>query len=198
MFLIYIIQSTNTIRLFFFHTVQEQALLREFKRLDNYLNTPLPEEIDHNSTEDISVSKRKYLDGNSLTLADCNLLPKLHVIKVRKKIPLCLTERFKMYYGMDKILSGPNNLHIMTSSKLDVLNVWYFPAIYFEQCAENHYNIIHIMSHCLFIKRSLPRSTATLRSRLISLACIVTCRTRMRERSSARLVQPALKLRKLI
>lgn len=70
---------------FFVHTVQEQALLREFKRLDNYLNTPLPEEIDHNSTEDISVSKRKYLDGNRLTLADCNLLPKLHVIKVRQR-----------------------------------------------------------------------------------------------------------------
>lgn len=66
-----------------FCTVQEKNLLREFKRLDDYLNSPLPEEIDHNSTETISVSKRKFLDGDRLTLADCNLLPKLHVIRVR-------------------------------------------------------------------------------------------------------------------
>lgn len=64
-------------------SVQEKNLLREFKRLDEYLNSPLPEEIDHNSTETIGVSKRKFLDGNRLTLADCNLLPKLHVIRVR-------------------------------------------------------------------------------------------------------------------
>ncbi|XP_030620750.1 chloride intracellular channel protein 2 [Chanos chanos] len=67
------------------NSLQERALLREFKRLDDYLNTPLPQEIDHNSTENITVSTRKFLDGNSLTLADCNLLPKLHVIKVAAK-----------------------------------------------------------------------------------------------------------------
>lgn len=60
----------------------ERALLREFKRLDDYLNTPLPEEIDQDSTEEVLVSKRKFLDGDRLTLADCNLLPKLHIIKV--------------------------------------------------------------------------------------------------------------------
>lgn len=64
---------------------QEKNLLREFKRLDDYLNTPLPEEIDHNSRENVVFSKRKYLDGNRLTLADCNLLPKLHIIKVAAK-----------------------------------------------------------------------------------------------------------------
>ncbi|KAG5851865.1 chloride intracellular channel protein 2-like [Anguilla anguilla] len=67
------------------NSFHEKALLREFHRLDKYLNSPLPEEIDHNSTEDILVSSRKYLDGNRLTLADCNLLPKLHVIKVAAK-----------------------------------------------------------------------------------------------------------------
>lgn len=67
----------------YLNTVQEKNLLREFKRLDDYLNSPLPEEIDHNSRENIVVSRRKYLDGNRLTLADCNLLPKLHIIKVR-------------------------------------------------------------------------------------------------------------------
>lgn len=61
----------------------EKALLREFHRLDQYLNNPLPEEIDQDSVEDITVSKRKFLDGDHLTLADCNLLPKLHIIKVR-------------------------------------------------------------------------------------------------------------------
>lgn len=61
----------------------EKALLREFQRLDQYLTTPLPEEIDQDSMEDITVSKRKFLDGDHLTLADCNLLPKLHIIKVR-------------------------------------------------------------------------------------------------------------------
>lgn len=64
------------------HPDLEKALLREFHRLDVYLNTPLPEEIDQDSVEDITVSKRKFLDGNDLTLADCNLLPKLHIIKV--------------------------------------------------------------------------------------------------------------------
>ncbi|XP_039622002.1 chloride intracellular channel protein 2 [Polypterus senegalus] len=63
----------------------EKALLREFKRLDDYLNSPLPEEIDPNSTEDVLVSTRKFLDGNHLTLADCNLLPKLHIIKIAAK-----------------------------------------------------------------------------------------------------------------
>uniref|UniRef100_A0A8D0FUS3 Chloride intracellular channel protein 2 n=1 Tax=Strix occidentalis caurina TaxID=311401 RepID=A0A8D0FUS3_STROC len=63
----------------------EKALLREFQRLDVYLNTPLPEEIDQDSMEDITVSKRKFLDGDHLTLADCNLLPKLHIIKIAAK-----------------------------------------------------------------------------------------------------------------
>ncbi|XP_015243781.1 chloride intracellular channel protein 2 [Cyprinodon tularosa] len=67
------------------NAAQEKNLLREFQRLDKYLNSPLPEEIDHNSAEDITVSKRTFLDGDRLTLADCNLLPKLHVIRVAAK-----------------------------------------------------------------------------------------------------------------
>ncbi|XP_041051272.1 chloride intracellular channel protein 2-like isoform X1 [Carcharodon carcharias] len=63
----------------------KKALLKELKRLDNYLKEPLSDEIDANSSEMILVSKRKYLDGNELTLADCNLLPKLHIIKVAAK-----------------------------------------------------------------------------------------------------------------
>ncbi|XP_028656997.1 chloride intracellular channel protein 1 [Erpetoichthys calabaricus] len=60
----------------------EKGLLKALKKLDNYLNTPLPDEIDENSAEDDAVSHRTFLDGNDLTLADCNLLPKLHIVKV--------------------------------------------------------------------------------------------------------------------
>nr|XP_020660338.1 chloride intracellular channel protein 2 [Pogona vitticeps] len=63
----------------------EKALLKEFQRLDDYLSTPLPEEIDHHCTEEILVSQRKFLDGDRMTLADCNLLPKLNIIKVAAK-----------------------------------------------------------------------------------------------------------------
>ncbi|KAG8136539.1 putative Chloride intracellular channel protein [Naja naja] len=63
----------------------EKTLLKALNKLNIYLNTPLPEEIDANSTEDITVSTRKFLDGDELTLADCNLLPKLHIIKVVAK-----------------------------------------------------------------------------------------------------------------
>uniref|UniRef100_A0A8C8RMZ7 Chloride intracellular channel protein n=1 Tax=Pelusios castaneus TaxID=367368 RepID=A0A8C8RMZ7_9SAUR len=63
----------------------ERGLTKALKKLDDYLNTPLPEEIDANSTEEEKVSKRKFLDGDELTLADCNLLPKLHVVKIVAK-----------------------------------------------------------------------------------------------------------------
>ncbi|XP_069461898.1 chloride intracellular channel protein 5 isoform X1 [Ambystoma mexicanum] len=63
----------------------EKGLTKALKKLDNYLNTPLSEEIDANSTEDEKVSKRRFLDGDDLTLADCNLLPKLHVVKIVAK-----------------------------------------------------------------------------------------------------------------
>ena len=62
--------------------VYERNLLKALKKLDSYLNSPLPDEIDAYSTEEAAVSGRKFLDGNELTLADCNLLPKLHIIKV--------------------------------------------------------------------------------------------------------------------
>ncbi|CAO2632416.1 Chloride intracellular channel protein 6 [Lemmus lemmus] len=65
--------------------IYEKNLLRALKKLDSYLNSPLPDEIDADSTEDVTVSRRKFLDGDELTLADCNLLPKLHVIKIVAK-----------------------------------------------------------------------------------------------------------------
>lgn len=65
--------------------IYEKNLLRALKKLDSYLNSPLPDEIDAYSTEDVTVSQRKFLDGDELTLADCNLLPKLHIIKIVAK-----------------------------------------------------------------------------------------------------------------
>ena len=60
----------------------EKGLLKALKKLDDYLGTPLPDEIDQNSADDVTSSTRPFLDGQTLTLADCNLLPKLHIVKV--------------------------------------------------------------------------------------------------------------------
>lgn len=81
----YVLLCTNHlfVALFFFGKALERGLVKALKKLDDYLRTPLPEEIDAGSTEEEKVSKRKFLDGDDLTLADCNLLPKLHVVKVK-------------------------------------------------------------------------------------------------------------------
>ncbi|KAK2864046.1 hypothetical protein Q7C36_003200 [Tachysurus vachellii] len=63
----------------------EKNVTKAIKKLDDYLNSPLPEEIDADSMEDVKSSNRNFLDGNELTLADCNLLPKLHIVKVVAK-----------------------------------------------------------------------------------------------------------------
>ncbi|XP_069879709.1 chloride intracellular channel protein 5 isoform X1 [Dipodomys merriami] len=64
----------------------ERGLTKALKKLDDYLNTPLPEEIDASTCGDEDKgSRRKFLDGDELTLADCNLLPKLHVVKIVAK-----------------------------------------------------------------------------------------------------------------
>ncbi|XP_029304237.1 chloride intracellular channel protein 5a isoform X2 [Cottoperca gobio] len=63
----------------------EKSLDKSLAKLDEYLLGPTPDEVlggRHSGTGD---SKRKYLDGDELTLADCNLLPKLHVVKVVTK-----------------------------------------------------------------------------------------------------------------
>ncbi|XP_029629875.1 chloride intracellular channel protein 5 isoform X2 [Salmo trutta] len=65
--------------------VLEKGLLKALKKLDDYLASPLPEEIDADSMEEERESTRRFLDGDDLTLADCNLLPKLHIVKVVAK-----------------------------------------------------------------------------------------------------------------
>ncbi|XP_045911258.1 chloride intracellular channel protein 6 isoform X1 [Micropterus dolomieu] len=63
----------------------EKALLKSLRRLDDFLRTLLPEEIDADAEGDLPESTRSFLDGSELTLADCNLLPKLHILKVVAK-----------------------------------------------------------------------------------------------------------------
>ncbi|XP_061572220.1 chloride intracellular channel protein 4 isoform X2 [Cololabis saira] len=63
----------------------EKALLKSLQRLDDFLRTPLPEEIDADASGEPPESCRSFLDGPELTLADCNLLPKLHILKVVAK-----------------------------------------------------------------------------------------------------------------
>ncbi|XP_054960489.1 chloride intracellular channel protein 4-like [Pan paniscus] len=60
-----------------------KSLLKTLQKLNEYLNPPLPDEIDKNSREDITFSIRKFPVGNEMTLAD--LLPKLHIVKVVAK-----------------------------------------------------------------------------------------------------------------
>uniref|UniRef100_A0AAQ4S0G6 Chloride intracellular channel protein n=2 Tax=Gasterosteus aculeatus aculeatus TaxID=481459 RepID=A0AAQ4S0G6_GASAC len=63
----------------------EKTLLKSLRRLDDFLRTLLPEEIDADASGDLPESSRSFLDGSELTLADCNLLPKLHILKVVAK-----------------------------------------------------------------------------------------------------------------
>ncbi|KAA8579691.1 hypothetical protein FQN60_006784 [Etheostoma spectabile] len=63
----------------------EKALLKSLQRLDDFLRTPLSEEINADAAGDLPDSTRSFLDGSELTLADCNLLPKLHILKVVAK-----------------------------------------------------------------------------------------------------------------
>lgn len=63
----------------------EKALLKSLRRLDDFLRTPLSEEIDADASGELPESSRSFLDGPDLTLADCNLLPKLHILKVVAK-----------------------------------------------------------------------------------------------------------------
>ncbi|XP_037617694.1 chloride intracellular channel protein 5a isoform X3 [Sebastes umbrosus] len=65
------------------HRALEKSLDKSLAKLDEYLTSPLPDEVEVGRRE--GDSKRKYLDGDELTLSDCNLLPKLHVAKVVAK-----------------------------------------------------------------------------------------------------------------
>lgn len=70
----------------------EKRLDKALAKLDDYLISPLSDE--GHSEE----SNRKYLDGDELTLADCNLLPKLHVLKVTSTGSVCLTSWIWIFF----------------------------------------------------------------------------------------------------
>ncbi|KAM5300423.1 chloride intracellular channel protein 3 [Ctenodactylus gundi] len=55
-----------------------RQLLRALARLDGYLRAPLEHELAREAG--LRESRRRFLDGDSLTLADCALLPKLHIV----------------------------------------------------------------------------------------------------------------------
>uniref|UniRef100_A0A8C3Y833 Chloride intracellular channel protein 3 n=1 Tax=Catharus ustulatus TaxID=91951 RepID=A0A8C3Y833_CATUS len=57
-----------------------RSLLRALLKLDEYLSTPLEHELAQDPQ--LRTSQRHFLDGNHLTLADCNLLPKLNIVQV--------------------------------------------------------------------------------------------------------------------
>lgn len=60
----------------------EKSLNKSLAKLDEYLMSPLRDEVPTGPHSGKGESTRKYLDGDEMTLADCNLLPKLHVFKV--------------------------------------------------------------------------------------------------------------------
>ncbi|EHB18063.1 Chloride intracellular channel protein 4 [Heterocephalus glaber] len=86
----------------------ERGLLKTLQKLDEYLNSPLPDEIDENSMEDIKFSTHKFLDGNEMTLAHCNLQSKLHIVEVVAKkyhnfdIPKGIWRYLTNAYSMDE------------------------------------------------------------------------------------------------
>lgn len=75
----------------------EKKFFRSLAKLDNYLLTPLEYEFDRNP--DITESTRSFLDGDTLTLADCNLLPKLNIVRV-----VCARYRDFDFTGLKGIL----------------------------------------------------------------------------------------------
>lgn len=68
------------------HSALEKSLNKALAKLDQYLLSPLPGEAQSGHHSGEGESTRKYLDGDELTLADCNLLPKLHVVKVQQPV----------------------------------------------------------------------------------------------------------------
>lgn len=57
-----------------------QQLLRALAKLDSYLRAPLEHEL--TQEPQLPESRRRFLDGDQFTLADCSLLPKLHIVDV--------------------------------------------------------------------------------------------------------------------
>jgi len=77
--------------------VLEQKLIDALKKLNKYLEEPLDDEIDaDDDDEEPQISNRRFIDGDNMTIADCNLLPKLNIIRVagRERINFEIPEEF--------------------------------------------------------------------------------------------------------
>ncbi|NXR31200.1 CLIC3 protein, partial [Zosterops hypoxanthus] len=81
----------------------QRNLLRALLKLDEYLSAPLEHELAQDPR--LRVSQRRFLDGDHLTLADCNLLPKLNIASLPC---LCLQVVCQHYrrFGIPKDLRG--------------------------------------------------------------------------------------------
>lgn len=62
------------------NTTVKSRFLTSLKKLDVFLKMPLG--YDDEIVDEEGDSLRKFLDGDEMSLADCNLLPKLHIIVV--------------------------------------------------------------------------------------------------------------------
>uniref|UniRef100_A0A672P683 Chloride intracellular channel protein 5-like n=1 Tax=Sinocyclocheilus grahami TaxID=75366 RepID=A0A672P683_SINGR len=109
-----------------------KGLTKALKKLDDYLNSPLPDEVDADSMEEEKASNRKFLDGNELTLADCNLLPKLHIVKVK------LASEFSQTYKLFRLSSviPHNSYHFVFS--------FCFGSLYLKVFNINQHWIYHL------------------------------------------------------
>ncbi|XP_006022762.1 chloride intracellular channel protein 3 [Alligator sinensis] len=74
----------------------QSGLLKALWKLDTYLRTPLEYELSQDPR--LTVSRRRFLDGDQLTLADCSLLPKLNIVHV-------VCEHYRQF-GIPKDLRG--------------------------------------------------------------------------------------------
>lgn len=79
-----LISEIKILLLFCYYPVLEKQFLTTLVKLNMYLETPLPYELELNPNA--NESSRLYLDGNAFTLADCNLLPKLNIVQVKKSV----------------------------------------------------------------------------------------------------------------
>ncbi|XP_062954291.1 chloride intracellular channel protein 4-like [Cynocephalus volans] len=63
----------------------ERGLLKTLRKLDEYLNSPHLMNLMRILWRTLSFLHVNFVDGNEMTLADGNLLPKLHIVKVVAK-----------------------------------------------------------------------------------------------------------------
>jgi len=94
----------------------EQRLNDSLRKLNKYLGEPLDDEIDADDDDDEpQVSNRKFIDGDCMTIADCNLLPKLNIIRVagRERIQFEIPEEFT---GIHRYLANADSCEEFTQT----------------------------------------------------------------------------------